>query len=120
MERLTLLAEPLPATSSHWLGLHGMQEARGSSPLSSTGKRTKSIFCSQAVSWSGSHPADEVPGRARAETASAWWCTPDTAGPQRDHCPPARGSARPVAGWQAELGRLDAAAVITAPGQPNP
>ena len=36
MERLKLLVEPLPATSSDWLDLHGMQEVRGSNPRSST------------------------------------------------------------------------------------
>jgi hypothetical protein len=35
-----------------------MQEARGSSPLSSTGQRHKSRFSSRAASRSGSHPAD--------------------------------------------------------------
>jgi hypothetical protein len=37
-----------------------MQEARGSSPLSSTVQRTKSRLCSSAVNGSGSHPADEA------------------------------------------------------------
>ena len=36
MERLKLLVEPLAAASSDWLDLHGMQEVRGSNPLSST------------------------------------------------------------------------------------
>ena len=36
MERLKLLVEPLAATSSDWLDLHGMQEVRGSNPRSST------------------------------------------------------------------------------------
>ena len=35
MQRLKLLVEPLPATSSHGSGLYGMQEVRGSNPLSS-------------------------------------------------------------------------------------
>ena len=33
-----LLVEPCQATCNHWLDLHGMQEARGSSPLSSTSR----------------------------------------------------------------------------------
>ena len=59
---LSSQVEATDALAGGSLDLHGMQEARGSSPLSSTGQRTKARPSSSAVSRSGSQPAVETLG----------------------------------------------------------